>query len=188
MFQEEKSNNKSILVSIVVLVVLAIAGAAWFWLKNNRAPVEATITQVELMPLHQQYGHVFGHVGADQTEDIIYVLARVTIHNHNDAAPAFLKDFSVKLSAKDDAEADATAVTKDDLANLLKAFPQMQQIAHKLGDKPLLTETEVPRNASADGYLVFPFQGTPAIWNERKQAVLRVDMYHNAFVTTAFPK
>lgn len=188
MFQEEKSNSKPIVVSIVVLVVLAIAGGAWFWLKNNHPLVEATVTQVEVMPLHRQYEHVFGHVGADQTEDLTYVLAHVVINNRNNAAPAFLKDFSATLTPKEDAETTATALEKADLEATLKAFPQMQSLAQKLGNKPLLRETEVARGATADGYIVFLFQGTSQIWNERKQATLRVDMYHNAFATTTFPK
>ncbi|MBS1814028.1 MAG: hypothetical protein JSS87_04040 [Acidobacteria bacterium] len=188
MFEEEKSSNTSIVVSIVVLVVLAAAGAVWFLLKNNHPDVEAAVTQVELMPLHSQYEHVYGNAGADQTEDNTYVLAHVIVNNRNSAAPAFLKDFSATLIPKEGEGQAATALEKDDLATVLKAFSQMQPLTEKVGGKPLLRETEIPRSSSAQGYVVFLFHGTPAVWKERTSATLRVDLYHNGVVTTEFPK
>ena len=188
MFEEEKSSTKSIVISIVVLVVLAAAGAAWFLAKNNHPDVEAAVTQVELMPLHSQYGHVYGNAGADQTEDNTYVLAHVVVNNRNSAAPAFLKDFSATLSPKEGEDQTSTALEKDDLNTVLKAFAQMQPLAAKLGGKPLLRETEIPRSSSAEGYVVFQFHGTPAVWKDRTSATLRVDLYHNGVVTTTFPK
>ena len=188
MFEEEKSSSKPIVVSIVVLIVLAAVGALWFWKKNNHADVEAHITQVEIMPLHLQYGHVYGNAGADQTDDATYVLARVVVNDRNDKALAFLKDFSATLTPNEGDPQTSTALEKDDLATVLKAFKQMQPLVDKLGGKPLLRESEISHSGSADGYVVFQFRGTPKMWNERQSAILRIDLYHNGVITAPFPK
>lgn len=189
MFQEEshRSSNKNILIAAIVLVLIAGGGFFWFFHTQNHPDVTVTIQQTEIVPIHLQYAHVFGHVGPDQTDDATYVLARVAISNLSDAT-FFVKDMTANLQPADGEAIASPAMQKEEISRLLTGYPQLEPAMEKLRTRPLLRETTIAPHSAVSGFIILQFASAPTLWNERKDATLQVDFYRNVSFSGRFPK
>jgi hypothetical protein len=183
-----EEQQRSMLVPILLaLLVLAVAGA-WFAKVYLRPAVTGTVDRVELFPVHTVYTRPSGAmVGADQTEDALYVIAKVTLQDHSEV-PLFLKDITGTFTTADDLEVQASAIEKADLPRLAAMFPKMKPAFDATGPAPLARESSVPVGGSGSGYVVFSYNVPQAVWDKRKAATVSFDFYHQDRVTLQLPK
>jgi hypothetical protein len=183
-----ETKQRSMLVPIVLaLLVLGVAGA-WFAKVYLHPAVTGTVDKVELYPVHTVYKRQGGMlVGADQTEDALYVVAKVTLQDHSEV-PLFIKDITGTFTTDDGTEVHASAIEKADLPRLAAMFPKLKPAMDATGPDPLVREGTVPVGASGSGYVVLMYNIPQPIWDKRKAATVSVDFYHQDPVTLQVPK
>jgi hypothetical protein len=183
-----EAKQRSMLVPIVLALLVLGAAGAWFAKVYLHPAVTGTVDRVALFPVHTVFKRPSGTVvGADQTEDALYVLARVTLSDHSEV-PLFIKDITGNFTTDDNTQVQASAIEKADLPRLAAMFPAMKAAVDATGPDPLVREGSVPPGTSGSGYVVFVYNIPQAIWDKRKAAAVSVDFYHQDPVTMQVPK
>ncbi len=169
----------ALIASAVLGLVCAVA-----YLYSSRHTVTLAVTHVAVLPTHTVFKTDSKIVGAKgEAQDDLYVLATVRIDNRL-RMPLFLSDFTSTLTTADDAVTTASAVEKNDLANLYVTFPALKPLA----SAPLLRESTVQPGDRAEGMVLLHFPITQADWEQRKSATLTLDFYHQDPLTVSIPK
>ncbi|MGI4756091.1 MAG: hypothetical protein ACRYGF_04490 [Janthinobacterium lividum] len=183
--------RRSMLVPILLALLALAAAGAWFAKVYVHASVTGTATAVKTFPVHVVYKHPTGGnnmtVGADQTEDALYVVADVMLHNRSEV-PLFLSSFHGSFTLGDGSVMEANLIEKDDLPRIMAMFPKLKAEADALGTGPLLREASVAKGATGRGYLVMYYNIPQGIWDQRKSADVSVDFYHQDRLTLPLPK
>lgn len=183
--------RRSMLVPILLALVVLAAAGAWFAKVYVHPSVTGSVTAVKTFPVHVVYKHATGGnnmtVGADQTEDALYVITDVSLNNEGEV-PLFLSSFRGSFTLEDGSVMQASVIEKDDIPRVLKMFPPLKAEADLLGSQPLLREASVAKNATARGYLVMYYNVPPSIWDKRKAAEVKVEFYHQDPMTLSLPK
>ncbi|ADV83750.1 hypothetical protein [Terriglobus saanensis] len=187
-FQPEprSSSTKTILISALVLVALFAAGFFYFFHHENHPFAEARITSVQTLPIHTVFKHQMGEEIEDRSEDVIYLIAQVTVDNRF-RAPLFLKDLYADLTPPEGAELHSSAAEPRDIAVILASYPKLKILLDQAG-KPLRRETTIAPGASASGYILLQYPVDEKAWQTRQASTLHIDFYHNSTITTLFPK
>ena len=172
---------------VVALLVLGLAGFLLFhYTPHQTADVE--VTQVDLVPTHVVFKSETNVVGSDQSIDTLYVLATVRITDRL-RLPLFLKDMTATLTTADGSAGIATsAVERGDLLNLYTSFPAVKKIAAAEPVSPLLRESRINPGQTVEGFVVLHFPITPDLWQNRRDAVLTIDLYHQGSLSVSLPK
>ncbi len=123
-------------------------------------------------------------IGLSDTERVLYVASTIKVDNQL-RVPIYLDDFHLTLTMPDDSEMTVEAAEKHDIPDLELNYPAL---------KPMLTdqlqrETAIEPGKSASGTVLFPLNKIDkTIWDRRKSAVVKVDLYHQPAVYTTIPK
>jgi hypothetical protein len=183
-----ETKQRSMLIPILVAVLVLAAAGAWFARVYLRPAVTGTVDTVTLYPVHSVFKRPSGMViGPDQTEDALYVIAEVTLHDHSEV-PLFLKAINGTFTTDDNIEVQTSAIEKADLPRLAAMFPKMKAAVDAAGPVPLVREGTVPAGGSGSGYVVLVYNVPQAVWDKRKAATVSFDFYHQDPVTLTVPK
>jgi hypothetical protein len=134
---------------------------------------DLTITHTVVYPTHTVFKSESLLVGHDKSEDNLYVLTTLRIDDRL-SLPLFLKDFTATLTLANGEQLTASAIEKDDFANLYTSFPEL----NPLSSEPLLRDTMIGPGQSAEGMILLRFPITKDLWDHRQTAFLNVDLYH----------
>ena len=169
--------------ALIAVGVLAAVFALVFTLNPHRV-ADLAVTHTAVLPTHTVFGPVSNVVG-DQpaAEDEFYVLATIRIEDKL-RLPLFLKDLSGTLTTADGSVVTTSAVEKNDLAGLYITFPALKPLA----SAPLLRETEIPPGQHAEGMVLLHFPVDQTTWDQRKSAIVTIDLYHQDPLTVEIPK
>jgi hypothetical protein len=169
------------------LVVLAILGG-WFAKVYLHPAATGSISHVELFPVHTQYTRAGGMlVGADQTEDALYVIADVALTDKSEV-PLFLKSINGSFTMNDGTVMQANVIDKNDLPRLMLMFPKLKPLADATSPAPLERESKVAVGSTGHGYVVLSYNVPKEVWDKRKSAEVTVDFYHQDPVSLPLPK
>ncbi len=172
---------------LLALAVLAIAGFLLFRFTPHRT-ADAAITHVDVVPTRVVFKSESRVVGADPSIDTLYVIATVKVTDQL-RLPLFFKDFTATLVQADGSSLPATsAVERSDLLNLYTSFPAVGKVAAAQAAPPLLRESRVDPGKSIEGFVVLHFPVAPDVWQNRKNAVLIIDLYHQTPIAVDLPK
>jgi hypothetical protein len=166
---------------LVAFVVLGLVIATVIRYTPHKT-ADLTITHTAVFPTHTVFKSDTIVVGRDETQDNLYVFASLRIDDRLNL-PLFLKDFTATLTTADGQQFTTSAVEKQDLPNLYTTFPELKPLA----SDPLLRETLIDPGQSAQGMVLLHFPVTVTEWNQRKSAVLNVDLYHQGVQTITIP-
>ena len=176
--------RRSFLVPGLIALAILAAGIGFFLLRMPYRVADVSVIHTSILPTHTVFKTDSKLVGAqDQTEDAFYVLTTVRIENHL-KIPLIINDITGTLTASDNSELTASAIEKNDLANLYTTFPALKPLA---GD-PLLRESSIPPGGHAEGMVLLNFPVSEVDWNQRKSASVTVTFYHQGSSTTPIPK
>jgi len=123
-------------------------------------------------------------VGLSETYKVLYVASTIKVDNQL-RVPLYLDNFHLTLTMPDDSELTVQAAGKHDIPDIELNYPAL---------KPFLTnqlqrETALEPGKSASGTVLFPLNKVDkALWDQRKSAVIKVDLYHQPAVYTTIPK
>jgi hypothetical protein len=184
--------RRSYLVPILVaLLVLGVAGLLVLRL-TPRTTADVTITRVAPFASHIIFKADTIVVGRDQAQDDLYLITTVRITNHLHL-PLFLKDFNATFIPGPNTPGEGlpvttSAVEKADLPNLFTSFPDLGKLASSQTAPLLLRDTRINPNETTEGYVILHFPVTAAAWDQRQDATLTIDLYHQQSLTVALPK
>lgn len=166
---------------LIAFVVLGIAIALVIRFTPHRI-ADLTITKTIVHPTHTVFKSDSLVVGSNKVDDELYVLTTLRVQDRLNL-PLFLKDFTATLTTQDGQQYTTSAAEKPDLDSIYASFPALRPLA----SAPLLRETLVSPGESAEGMILLHFPVTLADWNQRKVAVLHVDLYHQGPLSVTIP-
>jgi hypothetical protein len=166
---------------LIAFVVLGIAIALVIRYTPHRV-ADVEITHTAVYPAHIVFKSDSLVVGADKTEDDLWVVANVRIADRLNL-PLFLKDFTATLTTIDGEQINTSAAEKQDLESIYTAFPALRPLV----SEPLARETLIRSGNSAEGMVLLHFPVTLDTWNRRKSAVLHIDLYHQGPLSVTIP-
>lgn len=173
--------------SLLVPIVLALAalGAAIFLAIRffPSTSVQGAHVQTQLLATHTVYKSNSIVLGQEHAEDVLFVATTLKLDNHM-KMPVYLDDYTLTFTDPSGAQLTARSVNKSDLANLETTFPAIKPL---VGNR-LTRDTVIQPNGSAQGTLLFSLQLTQALWDSRKDANVRVDIFRQHPVTVTIPK
>lgn len=173
---------------LAAVLLLAAAGLVFNWLNPYRT-VAATITRAAAVPVDVTFArqtftngtHVVGQEASKEHD--FYVVATVRVDNKL-RIPIFLKDLSATFIPSSGGELHASAIEKQDRAQVLSAFPSLKPVA---GD-PLESETTIAPGHAAEGTVLLQLPISESDWTQRNAAALTLDFYHQPSITLTIPK
>ena len=123
-------------------------------------------------------------VGLSEIDKVLYVASTIQVDNQT-RAPLYLDGFHLTFTMPDDGEVTVQAAGKHDIPELELNFPALKPLL----TTPLQSETLIEPSKSASGTVLFPLNRIDkAMWDQRKSAVIKVDLYHQPPVYVTIPK
>jgi hypothetical protein len=175
--------RRSLLLPIIIALgalALAVAVAIHFFPATT---VNIDHVHTDVLPTHTVYKSNSIVLGPDQSQDVLFVATTLRLDNQL-RVPIFVDDFNLTLTNPDGAELTAKAVQKPDLENLQLSFPSLKPMV----STPLLRETSIDPAKTAQGTIVFSIPIPKTMWEQRKSAVIKVDVYHQPSLYLTIPK
>jgi hypothetical protein len=189
-FSQPERSNFLIPILVVVAIVVAVFLSIHFFAETRAA--DGSVAKVAIYAQKTSYAataasypngtHVVGLT--DPSEDDLYVLATVRVHDDDSKLPLFIKDFTGTLTTQDGVDITTSAMEKNDLDSVYMAFPSLKTMS----GPPLLREIEIAPGASAEGMVMLHYSATEATWKARKSASVTVEFYHQAPLTLPIPE
>ncbi len=167
---------------LIAFLILGIALALVLRYTPHRV-ADATITHTAIYPAHTNFNSSTIMVGRNQSQDDLYALVTVHVDNRLNL-PLFLKDFTGTLVTADGQQIQGTAAEKQELETIYTVFPAMRA----LSSEPLLRETLINPENSAEGMVLLHFPVAQDVWTHRRSATLNIDLYHQGPLTIAIPQ
>ncbi len=166
------------------LRALATLVAAFFVFSHffPSAAIEVQHVRTNLLPTHTVYKSQSIVLGPDQAQDVLFVATTVRVENKL-RMPISLDGFTLTMLNPEGAELTARAIQKQDLASVELSFPALRPLT----GVPLLPETSIAPGQSVEGTLLFSLQAPQAVWNTRKSAAVRIDLYHQPSASVPIP-
>ncbi len=122
-------------------------------------------------------------VGLNETNRILFVASTIKVDNQL-RVPIYLDDFHITLTDPSGAEMTVSADTPKDIPDAEANYPGIKPLI----TTPLVRNTEIDPAKSAQGTLLFPLTIRKEIWDARKSAVIKVDLYHQPAIYVTIPK
>jgi len=122
-------------------------------------------------------------VGLSETNRILFVAATIKVDNQL-RVPIYVDDFHITLTDPSGAEMTVSADSPKDLPDLETNYPGIRPLM----TTPLVRNTEIDPAKSAQGTILFPLTIPKDVWDTRKSAVVKVDLYHQPAIYLTIPK
>ena len=119
----------------------------------------------------------------EQAEDVLYIASSLRIDNQLRGS-IFLDGFSLTLTDVDGAQLTEPSVSQADAPSVAQSFPQLQPFLAA----PLKMNTMIEAGKATSGTLVFALRIPHSLWEARKSAVIKVDLYHQPSLYLTIPK
>jgi hypothetical protein len=174
--------RRSFLIPVLVALAaigLAIAVAVHFFPATT---VNIDHVGTQILPTHTVI-KAADVIGAGEVDDILYVASTVRIENQL-RLPLYLDDFHLTFTDANGAEETVRGAEVKDIPSLESSFPNLKPLV----TAPLARDTVIDPAKSAQGVIVFSLNMTKEQWDQRKSAVIKVDLYHQPAVYTTIPK
>ena len=122
-------------------------------------------------------------VGLNEKAYVLFVASTIRIDNQL-RYPIYLDDFHITLTDASGTVITVSADTPKDLPDAEANYPGIKPLI----TTPLLRNTVIDQAKSAQGTVLFPLSIPKSIWDSRKSAVIKVDLYHQPAVYITIPK
>lgn len=122
-------------------------------------------------------------IGRTEINRMLLVAATIKVDNQL-RVPIYLDDFHITLTDPSGAQMTVSADTPKDLPDLETNYPAIKPLI----TTPLVRNTEIDPAKSAQGVLLFPLTIPKDVWDTRKSAVIKVDLYHQPAIYVTIPK
>lgn len=174
--------RRSFLVPIllaVVAIAIAFGVAIHFFPATS---VDLVHVHTEVLPIETVFkGSTV--IGLSETNHMLFVASTVKVDNQL-RVPIYLDDFHITLTDTSGAEMTVSADTPKDLPDLESNYPGIKPLM----TTPLIRNTAIDSGKSAQGTLLFALSIPKSVWDTRKSAVIKVDLYHQPPMYVTLPQ
>ena len=122
-------------------------------------------------------------VGLTEINHVLFVASTIKVNNQL-RVPINVDDFHITLTDQTGAEMTVAATQPNDLPDLETNYPALKPLM----TTPLVRDTAVDHGKSAQGTVLFPLTVPKDVWDTRKSAVIKVDLYHQPAIYLTIPK
>jgi len=122
-------------------------------------------------------------IGVTEINHVLFVASTIRVDNQL-RVPIYLDDFHITLTDPTGAEMTVAATAPKDLPDLETNFPGITPMMAT----PLVRNTVIDQGKAAQGTVLFPLTVPKDIWDARKSAVVKVDLYHQPAIYITIPK
>ena len=175
---ERRNLMLPVLTAGAALAVAVLLGIHFF----PATSVDIAHVRVAVVPTQTVFNNQSMVVGPSQVSDVVYVAETLRISNEL-RVPLYLDRFTLTVTTDQGEETDA-AISATDLATVRTSFPALEPLLVK----PLLPETAIQPLQQSEGVVLFSLRMSQAEWESRRQAVVKVDLYHHNPVYQTIPK
>jgi hypothetical protein len=179
----EQPARRNLLAPVLIAFMVLGVVLALVLRYTPRKVAEVEVLHIAAYPAHTVFKSDTILVGRDRSQDDLYVPVRVQITDRLNL-PIFLKDFTGTVITSDGEEVAGTAAQQSDLDNIYTSFPALRS----LSSAPLLRETLINPDSSAEGMVLLHFPVSAEIWNHRRSGILNIDLYHQGPLAISLPK
>lgn len=177
-----QSTHRNLLAPVLIAFLLLGIAIALVIRHAPARTVDLTISHTAVYPAHTVFKSDSIVVGSDRSQDDLYVLTTLRVDDPLHL-PVILKDFTATLTTADDQQITTSAIEEKDLLSVYTSFPALKSLA----SQPLLRETLIAPDTSAEGMVLLHFPVTQEMWDHRKSAILNVDLYHEGVFSVTIP-
>lgn len=177
-----QSTHRNLLAPVLIAFLLLGIAIALVIRHAPARTLDLTISHTAVFPAHTVFKSDSIVVGSDRSQDDLYVLTTLRVDDPLHL-PVILKDFTATLTTADGQQITTSAIEEKDLPSVYTSFPALKSLA----SQPLLRETLIAPDTSAEGMVLLHFPVTQEMWDRRKSAILNVDLYHEGIFTVAIP-
>ncbi len=163
------------LVAIAVAIAIAIHFFPATTVNLNHIHTDAVPTETTLK------GSTI--VGLTEINHVLFVASTIQVDNQL-RVPIYLDDFHITLTDQSGAEMTVAATQPKDLPDLEANYPALKPLM----TTPLVRNTAIDQGKQAQGTVLFPLTIPKDIWDARKSAVIKVDLYHQPAIYVTIPK
>ena len=122
-------------------------------------------------------------VGLTEINHVLFVATTIKVDNQL-RVPITLDDFHITLTDQTGAEMTVAATQPNELSDLETNYPALKPLM----TTPLVRDTAVDHGKSAQGTVLFPLTVRKDVWDTRKSAIIKVDLYHQPAIYLTIPK
>ena len=176
----------------ILLTLLVVVGVLYALLRfTPHRTADLAVTHVSSYAAHTVFKSDSIVVGRDAAQDDLYVVATVRLTDDL-RLPLFVKDITATLTPAENNPGGnepitTSAVEHPELPNLYTSFPAVKKLADSAGT-PLVREIRVEPGQTAEGFVILHFPVAQAVWDQRKEATLTLDLYHQQSQTVVIAK
>ena len=122
-------------------------------------------------------------VGLTEINHVLFVASTIKVDNQL-RVPINVDDFHITLTDQSGAEMTVAATQANNLPDLEANYPALKPLM----TTPLVRDTAVDQGKSALGAVLFPLTVPKYVWDTRKSAIIKVDLYHQPAIYVTIPK
>jgi hypothetical protein len=122
-------------------------------------------------------------VGQHQVERVLFVASKIRIDNQL-RQPIYLDGFHITFTNAQGAEETESAFRENELAPAIANYAGLQPLV----TQPLLINTVINPNSTAEGTLLFSLRIPKDMWDARQSAIIKVDLYHRPALYLTIPR
>ena len=175
--------RRSMLLPLIVAVA-ALAGAAALVPHFFPATkVNAASIHTEILPTTTVYKAQSIVVGQNEVAQTLFVASTLRLEN-GQRVPVFVDGVSLTLTDPTGAELTERALSKQDIATSEQSFPKVKQLL----TAGLLEDQAIAPGASVQGTSLFSLSVPKTLWDQRRSAIIKIDLYHQQSVFVALPR
>lgn len=163
----------------VVAIVIAVGVAIHFFPATS---VDLVHVRTEVLPIETLFKSNTV-IGLSEANHMVFIASTVKVDNHL-RVPIYLDDFHITLTDPSGAEMTVSADTPKDLPDLEANYPGIKPLM----TTPLVRNTGIDSEKSAEGTLLFALSIPKSVWDARKSAVIKVDLYHQPPMYVTLPQ
>ncbi len=168
----------------IVLAMAALALAAALALDFFPATtVNAEVVHTDILPTTTVYKAQSIVVGQNEVAQTLFVVSTVRVDNGM-RVPVYVDNVSLTLTDNTGAELTEKALSKQDIATSEASFPKLKPLVAAT----LLQDASIDPGKSAQGVSLFSLNVPRTLWDARKSAVMKIDIYHQQSVFVTLPK
>lgn len=173
--------------SLLVPVVLALAALALAaGLAMHFFPVgtvNAEHVHTALLPTTTVYKAQSIVVGQNEVAKTLFIASTVRVQNGM-RVPVYVDNVFLTLTDASGAELTEKGLSRQDIATAEQSFPRLKPLL----TGPMLQDAAIDPRKSAEGTILFSLSVPQELWDARKSAVVKVDLYHQGSVYVTIPK
>ncbi len=175
--------RRSMLLPLILAVAALAVVAALLPHFLAGTTVNAQWIGTQILPTTTVYKSQSIVVGQNEVAETLFIASTLRIENRT-REPVFVDGVSLTLTGPTGAELTEKALSKQDILTSEQSFPKVKQLLRA----GLLEDEAVAPGASVQGTSLFSLSVPKTLWDQRRSAIVKIDLYHQQSVFVTLPR